>query len=70
MKAKFGLGFKEQTHKRKKNLDRRINWKINKCNKKLFTTTVRKTLKQLKKQKTLDINDAVKIAQKKYLFKF
>ena len=37
---------------------------MNKCNKKLFTATVRKTLKQLKEQKPLDINDAVKIAQK------
>ena len=56
-KVKFGLGLKEQRRKKRKG-------KMNKCNKKLFTATVRKTLKQLKEQKPLDINDAVKIAQK------
>ena len=58
MKAKmiFGLGQKEQKHKKRKNSNRMIKLK--------FTATVRKTLKQLKEQKLLNINDAVKIAQK------
>ena len=41
--VKFGLNLKEQKHKKRKNSERRIKGKINKCNKKLFTATVRKT---------------------------
>ena len=63
-KVKFGLGLKEQTHKKRKNSKRMRKGKMNNCNKKLFTATVRKTLKQLKEQKPLDINDAVKIARR------
>ena len=40
-KLKFGLGFKEQKHKKRKNSERRLKTKMYKCNKKLFTATVR-----------------------------
>ena len=63
-KVKFGLGLKEQRHKKRKKSERRLKGKMKKCNKKLCTATVKKTLKELKEQKPLDINDAVKIAQK------
>lgn len=43
---------------------RRRRRRKNKCNKKLFTSTVKNTLKLLKKEKPPNIYDAVKIAQK------
>lgn len=63
-KVKFGLGLKNKIRKKTNKKKKIKKGKKNKCNKKLFTATVRKTLKQLKQQKPFDINDAVKIAQK------
>ena len=64
MKVKVKFCLKEQKHKKRKNSERRLKGKMNKCIEKLFTATVRNTLKQFKEQKPLKMNDAVKIAQK------
>lgn len=65
-KVKFGLGLKKKTKIRKtKNKKKRMRRRRkNKCNKKLFTSTIKNTLKLLKKEKPPNIYDAVKIAQK------
>lgn len=64
-KVKFGLGLKQKTKSRKtKKQKQKMRRRKNKCNKKLFTSTVKNTLKLLKKEKPPNIYDAVKIAQK------
>lgn len=57
-KVKFGLGMKRnKSHKPKKQ-------KKKLCDRKLFSSTVKNTLKLLKNEKPINISDAVKIAKK------
>lgn len=62
-KVKFGLGMKpikgEKSKKRNKKVKKRMR-----CDKKLFSSTVKNTLRILKNEKPDTINDAVKIARK------